>query len=90
VERAETSAVLGMNLKPKPMKTTEYDRYIGDGKKPAIFSSDAATYWETLAVSSIRRLYTLRSDLFARKSLRGWVKVLREVRTIGKGFGKTQ
>lgn len=72
------------------MKTIDCDRYIGDGKKPAIFSADAASYWETLSVSSVRRLYPLRADLFARKSLCGWVKVLREVRTIGKGFSKAQ
>lgn len=39
----------------------------------------AELYWETLAIVSIRRLWSLRADPMARLSLRGWIRTLRQV-----------
>ena len=58
------------------------DRFIGDGKRPAIFSRDSADYWQVLATAAILRLFPMRKDSIVRQCIRGWIQTLREVQKV--------
>ena len=51
-------------------------------QKPAMLLLRQVEYYENLATVSIRRLWSLRADGLARRSISGWVSTLRDAKRI--------